>query len=246
MEQKKINLSLLFSLIIFAIGIAITSISNFFGGFGIPFVAFLVLTSLVFVNGFLNKENRRRLYDIFVFIVIFAIFMSIIFCSVEWAKTYTAELVDFVHVISNFLSVISLVFFIYTLVRYLAELNGTKLVVFEVILGFKKIERKPREKKEKVQKQKVSKSFKEVQNGDLEEKPSADINNEDSLEIKENEETNLEETSSQPTEETKDVENVSDNNQLESEQTNNEPNQDNENSENNDSNSSQSSNSWRW
>ena len=65
MEQKKINYTLLFSLIIFAIGICVKGLAGFLGGaFGLPFVATLVMFALVLLFGLSSADVRKRVVDI--------------------------------------------------------------------------------------------------------------------------------------------------------------------------------------
>ena len=81
MEQKKINLSILFINIVFAIGVAFRSLINFFNGVGIAFVACLIIGGLGLAYGITKKENRRYLYDMFIMLGLVMIIQLIIFCS---------------------------------------------------------------------------------------------------------------------------------------------------------------------
>ena len=167
MEQNKVNLSLIYAIFIFAIGVGIKSITNFAGGIGVPFVAVLVLTVLLINSGFINKANRSRLYDIFVLVGVGLIFALILFCSFEWANEKSFALIDFFNVFANIYSVISLISLIYCFVRYISEINGFKIPFVEIMLG--NGSKTPKEKKEKQARQ-----LKEVMNGDLEQKPSSE------------------------------------------------------------------------
>ncbi len=182
MEQKKVNLSLLFSLIAFALGIAVKGFANYFGAsFGIPFVAVVTMILLAMFFAFSNKENRKRLTDVIVLDVVVSVLWIIIFCAYDWAMDITTELVDFAQVLMNVISVLSLLFAGWTIFRLFCELAGKKVKLIEVVLGNEKVERKPKEKKQP--KEKPVRNLKEVENGDLLDKPSRDAENVSAQEI---------------------------------------------------------------
>lgn len=179
MEQKKINLSLLFSLIIFAIGICIKGLATFLGGaFGVPFVATLVMFALVLVFGLSSTNVRKRIVDVLIFDIIVVVFSLTLYCMVDWSHNPSADLIEFAQLWMNTYSVFSLLFFAWTLFRFLCEKIGKKVKFVEIVLGFEKYERKPKAEKQKTAKVKETKNkdiqdkpLKEVMNGDLEDKP---------------------------------------------------------------------------
>lgn len=166
MEQKKVKLSLIFSLIVFAIGVAIKSLANLFGGFGLPFLAVLVLFVMMLYWTIFSADTRKRIIDLTVLAGISLVFATILYCSWEWALEYSAGLVDFINVFSNVYSVFSLIFLVYGLFRTMTELNQKTFTWVEVILGNKSLRKGLR-----VAKTKTSRQPKEVMNGDLEQKP---------------------------------------------------------------------------
>ena len=168
MDQKKVNLTLIFSLIIFGIGISIKSLASYFGGFGVPFVAILVFLVLILINGVVNKENRRRLLDIFVLVAISLIFAIVTYCSTEWVNQMDLTLkdVEFINEWCICYSIFSSIFLIYGLLRYISEISEKKWDVFEYILFLKKME-----KRKVTVSEKYNRQPKEVMNGDLEQKP---------------------------------------------------------------------------
>ena len=211
MDQKKVNLTLIFSLILFGIGIAFKSIATYFGGlispcgsFGIPFVAVLVFSILILVNVLKNKENRRRLIDIFILTAISLIFAIVAYCSTEWVNQLdlTMKKVDFVNEWCIAYSIFSLIFLIYGLLRYISEISEKKWTIFEIILGLKKVEKHKTTINEKYNRQP-----KEVMNGDLEQKPNQP------KEVKEPEV--VENTIIEPTEEIETTNSNSDNDNIE-------------------------------
>lgn len=176
MDQKKLNKTLLFSLILFGIGMAFKSISVYFSGvlvpygsFGIPFLAILVFSILILVFGLKNKDNRRRLIDIFILVGISLIFAIVAYCSTEWVNQLDVSLddIEFVNEWCIAYSIFSSIFFIYGLLRFLSETSDKKWVAFEYILFLKKIE-----KRKVTVSEKYNRQPKEVMNGDLEQKPN--------------------------------------------------------------------------
>ena len=168
MDQKKVNLTLIFSLIMFAIGVAVKSLANYFGGFGIPFVAVIVFAVLMIVNGVVNSSNRRRLWDVFILAGVSLLFALVAYCSYDWVNQLelTMKDVEFVNEWCIAYSIFSTIFLIYGLLRYVSEISDKKWIIFEIILGLKRVE-----KKAKLQ-EKYSRQPKDVVSGDFEEKPN--------------------------------------------------------------------------
>jgi len=161
---KSITLSFIFSLIIYGIGIAINSIATYFSGFGIPFIAVLVMAVLFTTYGIMQADSRKRLWDLLILNMVSVLFGLILFCVFEWALTPTIRLYDFVNVFTNVYSVFSLIFFIYTIIRLMFELNNKTFFLTELILGNYKPNRDSNIKKE-------NRQPKEVRLGDVEQKP---------------------------------------------------------------------------
>ena len=179
MEQKKINYTLLFSLIIFAIGICVKGLAGFLGGaFGLPFVATLVMFALVLLFGLSSADVRKRVVDIIALDIVVVLFSLVLYCMIDWSKSPSVDLINFAHVWLTIYSVFSLLFFAYALFRFLCEKTGKKIKFVEVLLGFEKYEKKPKDKqkpakvsKENKRIESQDKPLKEVMNGDLEDKP---------------------------------------------------------------------------
>ena len=167
MEQKKISLSLIFCAIIFAIGVAIKSICTYLSGFGLLFVAVLSLFMLVLYFAISSVEVRKRVIDVLILSAISTALISIQFCVYEWALELTESLYDFTRVFCNVISVFSLLFLVYALIRIMTELSGKKLKVVEIILGERKVKSTNKVSRE-------NRQPKEVMNGDLEQKPIAE------------------------------------------------------------------------
>jgi len=205
MDQKKINLTLIFSLIICGIGIAFKSVATYFGGiilpygsYGIPFVAVLVFSILILVNALKNKENRRRLIDILILTAISLMFALVAYCSTEWVNQvdFVMDDIKFVNEWCITYSIFSTVFFVYVLLRYISETSDKKWTIFEYILGLKKIE-----KTKVTVTEKYNRQPKEVMNGDLEQKPNQ------AEEVKEENEPRVEENNQVETEKVQKTEN---------------------------------------
>lgn len=168
MDQKKINLTLIFSLIMFGIGVAFKSIATYFSGFGIPFVAVVVFAVLIIVNGLLVKANRRRLWDVFILAGVSIMFAFIAYCSYEWVNQFelTTKDVDFINEWCIAYAIFSTIFSVYAILRYISEISDKKWNIFEYILFLKKVE-----KRKVTVSEKYNRQPKEVINGDLEQKP---------------------------------------------------------------------------
>ena len=162
--SKRIKLSFIFSLIIYAIGIAINGFANYFNGFAIPFVAVLVMAVLFTTYGIMNADSRKRLWDLLALNLISLVFSLILYCSYEWALKPNLRLYDFINVFTNVYSVFSLIFLIYTLIRLMFEINNKTFIVTEFVLGNIKFNKTSSVKKE-------NKQPKEVRLGDVEQKP---------------------------------------------------------------------------
>lgn len=167
MEQKKINLSMIFATIIFALSVAYKSLIVYFGGAGIPFVACLVLAGLVLTFGATKKENARHLIEIFIMLALVMITQLILFMGYDWALTMTHGVVKFRNVCCNILSSMSLFFLAYSFIRLLFELSNKRFVVSDALLGLR-----PHKTHDEKIKKYEKKTPKEIKNGDFSEKPN--------------------------------------------------------------------------
>lgn len=167
MEQKKIRLSLIFSSIIFAIGVAINSIFNYFSSISLAFVAILTLFMIELFYALSDKAVLKRIIDVLILSGINLLVITTMYCVFEWANKITSDLRDFMDVFTNLLSIISLICLIYSLIRLMSEYLGIRLGFVETILGGSK---KP--KTTTVVRPRENRQPKEVMNGDLEQKPT--------------------------------------------------------------------------
>ncbi len=159
---KNLKLSYILFFVFSAVIIAWHTLSNFFGGVALNFIA---LISLVFVSLLLIFSDKCLLGRIKDLLII-----SCIFCGLELIMYFACEfgcgenLSGFI-VYQNILSFFALLFFAYTSFRFSTELTGKKIGLIEIILGNKKST--PKQKKAK-----------EITNGCLEEKPNHNLNEE--------------------------------------------------------------------
>ena len=173
---KNLKISYILTLLFSAVVIAWNTFFNFFHGVGINFIVLVSVVAVLLFMLLTDKFVASRIRDIFI--------ISAVFLSLEFIMYFVLEL-GIVSVYSNafngfavyqaILSCFGIVFFIYTMFRFLIDLKEIKLSFIETMLGNNKGERK--EKKEK--------QAKELSNGSLEEKPNKihaeDISTDDSV-----------------------------------------------------------------
>ncbi len=154
--SKNLKLSYILFFVFSAIIIAWHTLSNFFSGVGLNFIA---LIAIVFVNlllVFSSKELLQRIKDLLIIACVFCVLELVIYFACEFG--YGETLKGFT-VYQNIISFLALIFFGYTSFRFSADLTGKKIAFVETILGNQK--RTVKEKKAK-----------ELTNGCLEEKPN--------------------------------------------------------------------------
>lgn len=135
MEQKELNLSIIFSMIVFAIGVAVRGLSSLFNGFGVLFVTILIMLALVVAYGTFNANNRKKIIDLVIMVIVSLIFILILFCSYEWAFEIDRGLNNFVRVFSIIYSVISLLFLIYGIIKFIVIFFNKPLNVVNMLLN---------------------------------------------------------------------------------------------------------------
>lgn len=160
---KNLKLSYILTLVFSAVIIAWNTFFNFFHGVGINFIILVAVVAVLLFMLLTDKYVASRIRDIFI--------ISAVFLSLEFIVYFVLEL-GIVSVYSNafkgfavyqaILSSFGIIFFIYTMFRFLLDLKEIKLSFIETMLGNNKAEKK--EKKEK--------QAKELSNGSLEEKPN--------------------------------------------------------------------------
>ena len=165
---KNLKLSFFISLIFSAIMIAWNTLTRFFSGVGINFVAMLTILGVLLYFILSDKATKSRIMDIFILVVVFTVLEFLVFVVFEFSSSIKAmeKFADF----QIFLSIMGMLLMAYVAFRFIMEAKGVKIGFVEMILG-------------NGNSQKKVKANKELVNGSLEEKPNH--KSQDELEEKE-------------------------------------------------------------
>ena len=185
--SKNLKLSYIFMFIFSAILIAWQTLSTFFGGVAINFVALLGLVFAITLMQFSDKELMKRIRDLFIVACAFCVLELIIYFACEFGY---GEVIKGFIVYQNILSMLGILFLAYVCFRFTAEYLNKRFTFVEVLLGNQKLKTKKKEKKAK-----------ELTNGSLLDKPNNQLSNEINLETVKNNENQNNSNNENPTEE---------------------------------------------
>ena len=150
--DKNLKIIYILFLIFSGILVAFNTLTTFFGGVGINFVA---LITIVFTTTMLASKKHcvKKFLDLIIIACLFCLFESVIY--------FAFELFSFKHVnlrtYQNIVSIVGLLFFIYSSLRFFLDYTNKKILKFNANHKSKH----PKEKKAK-----------ELINGCLEDKPN--------------------------------------------------------------------------
>lgn len=165
MEKKDLNLTYIYLMAIFAIGVAMANIIAFFGGVGFALVGAGVLLVLA-ARKILSSADKKRFGDIVILITIEILMFIVLFFAYDFNINGITN--KFPMVMRNICAIYSIFALGYTAFRYLSEIKGKKYKFVEYILGnYTPIKKN---KKVKPSKEMVKKN-RELENGTLEPKP---------------------------------------------------------------------------
>ena len=165
MEKKDFNLTYIYLMSIFAIGVTMANIISFFGGVGFAFVGASVLLILA-GRKILNSTEKKRFGDIIALIILEFMLFIILFFAYDFNLNGITN--KFPLVMRNICAIYSIFALGYVAFRYFSEIKGKKYKFVEYILG--NYTPAKREKKTKLSKEMVKKN-RELENGTLEPKP---------------------------------------------------------------------------
>lgn len=171
MERKDLNLTYIYLMSIFVIGITMGNIVSFFEGVGFAFVGAVVLLILAGLK-ILNSPNKKRFGDILALIIIEFLMFIILFFAYDFNINGITN--SFPMVMRNICAIYSMLALGYVAFRYISEIKGKKYKFVEYILGNYTPVKK--DKKEKPSKEMLKKN-RELENGTLEPKPISMQNN---------------------------------------------------------------------
>lgn len=178
--SKNLKFSFLICFIISAITIAWHTLSEFFYGTGLSYVAILVGVALFLFIILLDKYAFNRTRDLFTMCCVLAILESFVFFPCEFGACSDPDVAIVFFNLQNVFTVIGLLFFVYVVFRLITEAKNIRISFVETLLG-----------NEKVVKVKKEKKSKELSNGSLEEKP-VNTESEETAETQQNEESSEE------------------------------------------------------
>ena len=170
--NKNLKTSYILLFVFSGILLAWPTLTNFFSGVGINFVAIVGITFAISALCFLDKTTFKRIKDMLFCSCGFCLLELIIYFACEYGHGETFE--GFI-VYQNIISFLGLLFLAYICFRFITEIKNIRIGFIEIMLG-----NQQRVKKEK-------KKSKEISNGSLEEKPI----NQNQEDIKNEEETTV-------------------------------------------------------
>ncbi|MBR2969982.1 MAG: hypothetical protein IKC49_02895 [Clostridia bacterium] len=153
---KNLKLSFILYLSYFAVVIAFSTIANFFNGVGIGFIGLVGILTTMLIMVFTDKYIMNRTKELFITICAFTALEFLVYFILEFnignLKTWKVFSV-FQHIFSFF----AIIFFAYTVFRFICEMKNIKIGFIEILLGNGKANK--------------IKKAKELSNGCLEDKP---------------------------------------------------------------------------
>jgi len=177
---KNLKICFLLSFILSVVVIAWHTLTNFFGGVGINYVAVLVAIAVMLSIILFDKHTFSRFGDIFFICCLFAIFETIVYFPYEFGGCFNPRVACVFFNMQNVFTFFGILFLAYLAFRFIIESKNIRVTFVEVLLRNEKL---PKNKKEK--------KSKEFSNGSLEEKPI--LNEEDEEVVITEEETIAEE-----------------------------------------------------
>ena len=156
--SKNLKLSYILFFIFSAIIIAWKTLSSFFSGVAINFVAIIGLTITILLLSTKDKCLMRKVGDLFVLSCVFCVLELFIYFAFEMGWNNIDSIEGFL-TYQNIISLFGFLFFAHTTLRFALELNNKKLKFIEILLG----------NENRIAKAKTSK---ELSNGCLEDKPN--------------------------------------------------------------------------
>ena len=156
--SKNLKLSFILYLVFASIVVAFSTLSKFFGGVGVNFVALCAVLVALIVLMCLDADQFKMLKDLFFIACAFLFVEFIEFFALEF-KIGGADVAEVFWGIQYVVSLIGLIYFAYIAFRFVSVVKGKKFRFVEAMLTGTK-----QPKKEK--------TAKELANGALEDKPN--------------------------------------------------------------------------
>lgn len=154
--NKNLKLSFILTFIMSAVVIAWSTLSSFFGGVGINFVALVCITCTFLMLILSDESLKSRARDLFIIVCIFTCLEFVVFINIEFGFTSSYNVMK---IYQNVLILLAIATVAYTLFRLICEIKQKRVHFIEILLG----------NEERVKKEKKTK---ELSNGTLSEKPN--------------------------------------------------------------------------
>lgn len=166
--NKNLKLSYLLTFILTIVVVAWHTLSNFFGGTGINYIAMLVVVAILISMMIADKQLFNRTKDFFIASCVLTGLETIVYLPNEFGACKNPNVASVFFNFQNVFTFLGLLLLVWLLFRFLTEYKNIRVHFVEVLLGNEK-----RTKKEKKFKQP-----KELTNGSLEQKPNSIIEEE--------------------------------------------------------------------
>ena len=155
--NKNLKLSFILFIVASTIVVAWRTLSKFFGGVGLNFVALLIIVAILISLIISDKYVFNRTKELFIATCALSSLELIVYFAFEFSVT-ESSCVGFL-IYQNVLSIWGLLLLVYTMFRFITEYKEIKIGFVEFILGNSKVA-------------KQQKKAKELTNGTLEDKPN--------------------------------------------------------------------------
>lgn len=159
--SKNLKISYILCFAFAGILIAWQTLTSFFSGTAINFVALLGLTFALFLILFSDKEVFKRIKDLFFIACGFCVLELVVYLAFEFGWSTFNVLKGFI-IYQNIITFIGILYFAYICFRFVCDFKNIKIKFIEIML---------RNEKRSIKAKKV-KETKEVSNGCLEQKPN--------------------------------------------------------------------------
>ena len=157
---KNLKTCFLLSFILSVVIVAWHTLTRFFGGAGLNYVAIITSIAVMLSIILFDKHTFSRFGDIFFICCIFAILETIIYFPYEFGGCFNPKVASVFFNMQNVFTFFGILFLAYIAFRFIIESKNIRITFVEVLL-----------KNEKISKNKKEKKRKEFSNGSLEEKP---------------------------------------------------------------------------
>lgn len=155
---KNLKLAFILFSVFFGIIMAWNTLTNFFSGVGLNYVAILVVLALILMLTLTDKFVASRTKELFISVIVFAVLEFLIYFIFEF-QIGSFKVWEVFQNFQKVFSFFALLVFAYIAFRVICEVKGIKFGFIETMLGNEK----------KGTKQKKAK---ELSNGSLEDKPN--------------------------------------------------------------------------